>query len=141
MGRPSPIPASRVLLVLSVFLATLLFFVRHQTFFLGSPSVVNIENALGAWKSVNHPLPLINFAAFAYILWYIPRSVDAKLRGLSAFRLLRYLGGHSLQAFGWSIFVSYLAFTFEDSWVSVSCLTNASSRDRRPESGTPCLGT
>jgi hypothetical protein len=63
---------------------------------------------------------LINFAAFAYILWYIPRSVDAKVRGLSAFRLLRYLGGHSLQVFAWSIFVSYVAFSFNDSWVSLS---------------------
>jgi hypothetical protein len=119
-GRPSPIPASRVLFVFSVFLATLLLLVRHQTLFLGSPSVVNIENALEAWRSVNHPVRLINFAAFAYILWYIPRSVDAKVRGLSVFRWLRYLGGHSLQVFAWSIFVSYLAFTFEDSWLSLS---------------------
>jgi hypothetical protein len=119
-GRPSPIPASRVLFVFSVFLATLLFLVRHQTLFWGNFSVVDTENALGAWKSVNHPVRLINFAAFAYIFWYIPRSLEAKARGLSAFRLMRYLGGHSLQVFAWSILVSYVAFSFNDSWISLS---------------------
>jgi hypothetical protein len=119
-GRPSPIPASRVLFLFSVFLATLLFLVRHQTLFFGNFSLVDAENALGAWRSVNHPMRLINFAAFAYILWYIPRSVDGKLRGLSAFRWLRYLGGHSLPVFAWSILVSYVAFSFKDSWISLS---------------------
>jgi hypothetical protein len=118
--RPSPIQASRGLFLFSVFLATLLFLVRHQTFFFGHFSPVDTENALGAWRSVNHPMRLINFAALAYILWYLPRSVDAKVRGLPAFRLLRYLGGHSLQVFAWSILVSYVAFSFKDSWISLS---------------------
>ena len=54
------------------------------------------------------------------ILWYIPRAVDGKLLRLSASRLSHYLGGHSLQVFAWSIFVSYVAFTFKDLWVSLS---------------------
>jgi hypothetical protein len=121
-GRPSPIRASRVLVAFSMFLATLFFLLRHQILFFGHFSVVDTETALGAWRSVNHPLRLINFGVFAYTLWYIPRSVDAKLLRLSAFRWLRYLGGHSLQVFAWSIFVSYVAFTFKDSWVSLSPL-------------------
>lgn len=119
-GRRSPIPASRVLLVFSVVLVTLLFLVRHQTLFLGNLSLVDAKTALGAWRSINHPLRLINFAAYAYILWYISRSVDEKVHGLSVFRLLRYLGGHSLQVFAWSIFVSYIAYSFRDSWASLS---------------------
>jgi peptidoglycan/LPS O-acetylase OafA/YrhL len=65
-------------------------------------------------------LRLLNFAAFAYILWYLPRSLDQKLHGLSAFRFLRYLGRHSLQVFAWSILVTYTASSFRDSWASMS---------------------
>ena len=119
-GRGSPIPASRALFVCSIVLVMLFFVVRHQTLFLGKLALVDTETALGAWRSSNHPLRLINLAAYAYILWYIPRSVDEKLHGLSAFRFLRYLGGHSLQVFAWSIFVSYVAFTFKDSWAALS---------------------
>ena len=39
---------------------------------------------------------------------------------LFAIRFLRYLGEHSLQVFAWSIFVSYVAFSFSHSWVSLS---------------------
>ena len=120
VGRPSAIPASRVLFVFSIVLVTLLFLVRHQTLFLGNLNLVDTQAALGAWRSINHPLRLINFAAFAYILWYLPRSVDEKLHGLSALRWLRYLGGHSLQVFAWSVLVSYTASSFRVSWVSLS---------------------
>lgn len=119
-ARASPIPASRLLLVFSVVLAAVLFLVRHKVVFVGSLKLVDTQTALGTWKSIIHPLRLINFAAFAYILWYLPRSIDEKLHGLSAFRFLRYLGRHSLQVFAWSILVSYTAFSFRVSWNSLS---------------------
>jgi hypothetical protein len=119
-GRGSPIPASRLLLVFSLVLAAMLFLVRHKLLFVGNLKLVDIQTALWAWRSINHPLRLINFAAFAYILWYLPRSMDEKLHGLSAFRFLRYLGRHSLQVFAWSIFVAYTASSFRVSWASLS---------------------
>jgi hypothetical protein len=120
VGRGSPIPASRRLLIFSVVLAALLFLVRHRILFFGNLMPVDIQTALWAWRSINHPLRLLNFAAFAYILWYLPRSLDQKLHGLSAFRFLRYLGRHSLQVFAWSILVTYTASSFRDSWASMS---------------------
>jgi len=119
-GHGSPILASRLLFVSSVILVTLLFLVRHQILFFGNFSIVDTKTALGAWKSINHPLRLINFAAYAYILWYIPRSLDVKVHATYVLRWLRYLGAHSLQVFAWSIFVSCIAFGFRDSWVSLS---------------------
>lgn len=119
-GRGSPVPASRFLLVFSVVLVALLFLVRHKVLFVGSLNLVDVPTALGAWKSINHPLRLINFAALAYILWYLPRSVDEKLHGLSLFRFLRYLGRHSLQVFAWSILVAYTASSFKVSWAALS---------------------
>ncbi|MGB9205957.1 MAG: OpgC domain-containing protein [Terriglobales bacterium] len=118
-GRGSPIPASRLLLVFSLVLAAMLFLVRHRLLFAGNLMRVDIPTALGAWRSINHPLRLINFAAFAYIVWYAPRSIDKKLHGLSAFRFLRYLGQHSLQVFAWSTLVTYTAFSCRGSWASL----------------------
>jgi hypothetical protein len=119
-GRGSPLRASRLLLVFSVVLVALLFLVRHKVLFVGNLKLVDVPTVLGAWKSINHPLRLINFAAFAYILWYLPRSIDKKLHGLSAFRFLRYLGRHSLQVFAWSILVAYTASSFRVSWAALS---------------------
>ena len=119
-GRGSPIPASRLLLVFSLVLAAMLFLVRHKLLFAGNLNLVDTPTALSAWRSINHPFRLINFAAFAYILWYLPRSIDKKLHELSAFRFLRYLGGHSLQVFAWSILVAYTASSFGVSWASLS---------------------
>jgi peptidoglycan/LPS O-acetylase OafA/YrhL len=101
-------------------LGALLFLVRHKVLFGGSLRLVDVSIALGAWKSINHPLRLINFAALAYILWYLPRSVDEKLHGLSLFRFLRYLGRHSLQVYAWSILVAYTASSFKVSWAALS---------------------
>lgn len=122
VGRGSPIPASRLLLVFSVVLAALFFLVRHRLLLVANLKPADIQTALQAWRSINHPLRLINFAAFAYILWSLPRSIDKKLHGLSAFRFLRYLGQHSLQVFAWSILVSYTASSFR---VSLAALPPA----------------
>jgi hypothetical protein len=119
-GHGSPVPASRLLFASSIALVTVLFLVRHQTLFFGNLSIVDTKAALGAWRSINHPLRMLNFAAYAYILWYLPRSVDEKMHGTLVSRWLRYLGAHSLQVFAWSIFVSCIAFSFRDSWVSLS---------------------
>ncbi|MGD0469456.1 MAG: OpgC domain-containing protein [Terriglobales bacterium] len=116
----SPIPHSRALLGFCVVVVSLLFLVRHQNVFFRNLSLIDVRTALADWKMRNHPLRLINFAAYAYILWYLPRSVDERVQGLSVFRLLRYFGRHSLQVFAWSILVSYAAFSFRDTWVTLS---------------------
>jgi hypothetical protein len=118
-GLRSPIPASRLLAVACVVVVTTLFAVRHQGFFFQKHFLVDLDTALGAWRSSNHPLRLLNFAAYAYLLWFMPRSVDEGWHGLPVFRFLRYLSRHSLQVFAWSTFVSYVAFSFMNSWRSL----------------------
>src|SRR5208283_4349913 len=116
----SAILASRALFVFSIVVATLLFMVRHQTLFFGHLSFVDINTALTYWRSINHPLRLINVAAWAYIAWYMPIWIDQRVHGLLAFRFLRYIGRHSLQVFAWSAVVSYTAASLGGSWASLS---------------------
>ncbi|PYX67290.1 MAG: hypothetical protein DMG74_00640 [Acidobacteria bacterium] len=120
-GQPSPVPASRLLFTFCLVVVIVLFTLRHQGVLLGRTSpLFNTEIMLQEWRSINHPFRLINFAAYAYILWYLPRSVDQRFHQLSLSRFLRYLGRHSLQVFVWSIFLSYVAFSFKQPWHSLS---------------------
>jgi hypothetical protein len=119
-GWGLPVPVSRMLLPFSLALATGLFIVRHQSVFHGHLALLNMHLALSRWRSINHPLRLINFAAWAYLIWWVPRSVDSWLKDLPAIRFLRYLGRHSLQVFAWSVFVSYVAFGYRSWWASRS---------------------
>jgi hypothetical protein len=119
LGLASPIPASRSLVAFCMVLVTAMFVMRHQGFFFGGHALIDISTALDQWRSTNHPLRLLNFSAYAYILWYIPHSVDAGWHRLPAFRFLHYLGKHSLQVFSWSIFVSYIAYSCTHSWTAL----------------------
>lgn len=117
--RPT-IPVSRKPLALSIVVVTLVFIVRHQNLFFGNFSFIDTNAALTDWKSICHPLRMINFSAWAYIAWSIPRSADLRMHGLSAFRFLRYIGQHSLQVFAWSDVVSFLAISLKGSWATLS---------------------
>jgi len=117
-GLPSPVPASRLLFGVTIAVVVALFFLRHQHSLLGI-RLIHIHTALDSWRAINHPLRLINFAAFAYILWYLPRSIDATLNASPAFRFLRFLGRHSLQVFAWSVLLAYTASSFKPSWVAL----------------------
>jgi hypothetical protein len=117
-GLPSPVPASRLLFGVTIAVVATLFVLRHQHLLLGI-RLIRIHTALDSWRAINHPLRLINFAAFAYILWYLPRSIDTTLNASSAFRFLRFLGRHSLQVFAWSVLLAYTASTFKPSWVAL----------------------
>jgi hypothetical protein len=67
-----------------------------------------------------HPLRVLNFAAVAYILWYVPRSLDALLRRWTPGRFLMYVGAHSLQVYSWSVMVAYTASGFRAQWASLA---------------------
>jgi hypothetical protein len=115
-GLPSPIPASCPLLGVCIALVAILFVLRHQHLLLGV-RLIHIHTALDSWRATNHPLRLLNFAAFAYILWYLPRSIDNVLNASSVCRFLRFLGRHSLHVFAWSVLLAYTASSFKTSWV------------------------
>jgi len=103
-GQPSPVPASRLLFTFCLVVVIVLFTLRHQGVLLGrTSSLFNTEIMLQEWRSINHPFRLINFAAYAYILWYLPRSVDQRFHQLSAVSLPPLPRQTFLQVFVWSI--------------------------------------
>jgi hypothetical protein len=100
-GRESRFSESRVLFVISVLVVLFFFLMRHPGRIFGHSSLLNMDVALQSWKRILHPLRLINFAALAFILSYLPRSIDKFIEIFWPFRLLRFLGRHSLQVFVW----------------------------------------
>jgi hypothetical protein len=123
-GLPSPVPASRLLLGVCIALVAILFVLRHQHLLLGV-RLIHIHTALDSWRATNHPLRLLNFAAFAYILWSLPGSIDNVLNASSVCRFLRFLGRHSLQVFAWSVLLAYTASSFKTSWASLPSILRA----------------
>jgi peptidoglycan/LPS O-acetylase OafA/YrhL len=58
------------------------------------------------------PLRLLSFAAFAVVLYWICSKIQWDQVASKPFRLLAFVGRHSLPVFAWSILVTYLALGF-----------------------------
>jgi hypothetical protein len=58
------------------------------------------------------PLRLLSFAAFAVVLYWICGEIRWERVRSEPFRLLAFIGRHSLPVFAWSILVTYLAIEF-----------------------------
>jgi len=120
-GRQSRLSQSRLLFVISVIVGLLFFLIRHPGRLFGHSALLNMDIALQSWKGILHPLRLINFAALAFILSYLPRSMDRFVETFRPFRVLRFLGRHSLQVFAWSVALRYLACSVSG-WASLAPL-------------------
>jgi hypothetical protein len=100
-------PARRWLIVASAVVATVFLILRVQYEWDGPADA--LVDSLSAWFSVEQlgPLRLINFAAFALVLYSICRHVQWNRVHSNTVRWLAFLGRHSLPVFAWSILVAY----------------------------------
>ena len=100
-GKRPLLPRSPRLLALCIVVATGLFLQRHF-------EVVTGIRLLRFHLNPNHnPIRFLDAACLGYILWYLPRSLDAWLSKLRLFAFFDYLGQHSLQVFSWSLLITY----------------------------------
>jgi hypothetical protein len=90
------VPKSRRLLALCAAIALLLFEQRHFGLvtaswlqFVGGPD--------------HNPVRFLDAACLGYLVWWVPRSLDERLKVYRLFQMFNYLGQHSLQVFAWSI--------------------------------------
>jgi hypothetical protein len=57
----------------------------------------------------HNPVRFLDAVCLGYLLWWIPRAVDVAAMKLRFFQFLNLLGGHSLQAFAFSMLVTLFA--------------------------------
>ena len=100
-------PARRWLIMTSAIVATFFLIMRVQYACDGPANA--LVDSLSAWFSVEQlgPLRLINFAAFALVLYSICRHVQWNGVHSNTVRWLAFLGRHSLPVFAWSILLAY----------------------------------
>jgi len=105
--QENPLQCSRALLAMSVAVAAGLFVLR-QIFALQpqllSPLLSHAQALLSL--GTQGPLRLINFAAWAYLVWRFHGRAPQWVYTNKLSRWLAFLGQHSLQVFAWSVVTS-----------------------------------
>jgi hypothetical protein len=97
----------KLLLVLSLLVALPLLFLR-QLYAVNGSVRVRTDHFSQLFSVVQlGPLRLLDFAAFALILYWISRQIQQKGTHSLLFRWLACLGQHSLPVFTWSILLTY----------------------------------
>ncbi len=100
-ARAASVAKSRILLVACVVGSVLLMVDRHLLTLWGINPIFRFDG------HPNHnPVRFLDAACLAYLVWWIPRSVDLAAMKLRFFRFLNLLGGHSLQVFAFSLLVT-----------------------------------
>jgi hypothetical protein len=95
------VPKSRVLLAVCIVLALLFFLDRHSWFLFGASPLLKFS--IGPSRT---PARFLDTACLAYVIWWIPRTIDRKLMTLRLFNFFNLLGRHSLQVFAASLFMT-----------------------------------
>ena len=95
------VPRSRALLLMCIALALFFFVDRHLEFITGLTPPLKFLAGTG-----RNPARFLDAACLAYILWWLPRSLDHKLIRFRVFRFMNLLGRHSLHVFVFSLFVT-----------------------------------
>jgi hypothetical protein len=100
----------RQVLIASSAGVALLFFALRQEYALDGPVNPLLDRLANMFSAVElGPLRLLNFAAFAVVLYWIFRKVNwSEIHAVSV-RWLGFVGRHSLPVFAWSILATYAA--------------------------------
>lgn len=105
------LPRSSRRWLFGVALATVIvfFFLRQEYAFHGplNPVVHPVDNLFSTIEL--GPLRLLDFAAFALVLYWLLRRFHRQVVDTGAFQWLAFIGRHSLPVFAWSILVTYAA--------------------------------
>jgi hypothetical protein len=118
-----PVPDSTLLFGACVLVCLPLFVVRHERVLFGHAQRVFELTNYWVDRASGGPLRILNFAAFAYGLYWILLRVGKRLEQFRLYRWLAYLGRHSLQVFSWSILASVILEVFEGQWQTLGPLT------------------
>jgi hypothetical protein len=93
------VPRSRLLLALCIVLSLFFFVERHPHLMFG------ITPWLKFAGPDRNPARFVNAACLAYVIWWVPRTIDQRLMRLRLLRFFNLLGRHSLQVFAFSLLI------------------------------------
>jgi hypothetical protein len=108
------VPKSRALLVVCMVVALFFFLDRHSWFLFGAPPLLKFS--IGPSRT---PARFLDAACLAYVIWWIPRTVDRKLMTLRLFNFFNLLGRHSLQVFAASLFITAGLSRIGNVWIGL----------------------
>ena len=91
---------SRILFAVCSIVAVLLMVDRHLALF-GHAPLLHFSG-----HPDHNPARFVDAMCLGYLLWCVPRSIDAAVMGMSGFRFLNLLGRHSLQVFAFSMLIT-----------------------------------
>jgi hypothetical protein len=116
---------SRVLLIVCSLLALLFMVDRH----LGLWGMMPLLHFSG--HPDHNPARFLDAACLGYLLWSVPRAVDAAAMKLRFFQFLNFLGQHSLQVFAFSMlitrFEAHTISTFSPAFKLIAALITIAS--------------
>jgi hypothetical protein len=92
------VPRSRLLLALCIALSLFFFVERH-------PHMLGVTPWLKFVGPDRSPVRFLNATCLAYVIWWVPRTIDQKLMRLHLFKFFNFLGRHSLQVFAFSLLI------------------------------------
>jgi hypothetical protein len=96
------VPKSRALLSVCAIVASVLFVDRHLHLIAGIPPLLKFHEGPS-----RNPARFLDTACLGYLIFWIPRVVDNKLKEFRIFQFLNFLGQHSLQVFAFSSLATF----------------------------------
>lgn len=110
-SRNIGIPKSRALFVAFAIGASLLFVDRHLHLIAGITPLLKFHDGPS-----RNPTRFLDAACLGYLVYYIPRVVDDKLKQFRIFQFLNFLGQHSLQVFAFSSLATFTVWWLGARW-------------------------
>lgn len=105
------VPKSRTLLAICAIGASVLFVDRHLHLIAGIMPVLKFHEGPN-----RNPARFLDAACLGYLIFWIPRAVDNRLKEFRIFRFLNFLGQHSLQVFAFSSLATFVLWWAGSSW-------------------------
>lgn len=119
-SRNVAVPKSRALFAVCAIGASLLFVDRHLHLIAGITPFLKFHEG-----PTRNPVRFLDAACLGYLIFWIPRVIDDRLKQFRIFQFLNFLGQHSLQVFAFSSLATFILWWAGASWNNLSNLPKA----------------
>ena len=110
-SRNAAVPKSRALFAVCTIGASLLFLDRHLHLIAGIMPLLKFHEGPS-----RDPVRFLDAACLGYLILWVPRVIDDRLKQFRMFQFLNFLGQHSLQVFAFSSMATLIVCWVATSW-------------------------